>query len=275
MKKGTVWVLGASSGLGLATAQAFAASGWLVIGGARSFECRDLDREDKLGFICLPLDVTNEESCDRFVRQAFEWSEQVDILVSCAAMLMLGSCEMTSTDEYTRIMETNFIGTVRMVQMVLPHMRKKRNGKIILFSSINGLLGIPFQSAYTASKHAIEGFAECLAMEVKPFGIGVCVVEPGDHSGGSTHTRLHANAESDTSPYSAAYQAATKVIGKDEAKGLSPDKLGAKVVRNAERRHMRFRLRVAKLDQHAAVWMHDVLLPSINAMILRQYYGAK
>lgn len=273
MNKGTVWVLGASGGLGLATAQAFANSGWLVIGGARSFAQRD--PSGKLGFRCLPLDITDEGSCESFMQQAFQISGDVDILVSAAALIVLGSCERTSVAEFSRVMETNFLGTVRMVQKLLPHMRQRRSGKIILFSSINGLLGIPFQSAYTASKHALEGFAECLWMETQYYGIQVSVVEPGDHRGGSAHTRLHASAESTESPYAKAYQSATEVIGRDEAGGLSPEKLGKKVVKNAERRRMKFRLRVARLDQHGAVWMHDLLAPKLNAMILRRYYGAK
>ncbi len=72
-----------------------------------------------------------------------------------------------------------------LAEAVLPMMRRQKQGKIINFSSINGVLGVPFQSAYTAAKHGMEGYSECLAMEVKPFHIQVCLVEPGDHRGGS------------------------------------------------------------------------------------------
>lgn len=271
MKK-TVWVTGASSGLGKATAEAFAAAGWQVIGGARSFTGAPTETEND--FHRLPLDVTSPESCEAFAAKALQISPQVDALVCAAAVLVLGSCENTSCGEYSRVLETNFVGTTRMVQHALPLMRQQGYGRIILFSSINGLLGIPFQSAYTASKHAMEGYAECLAMETRRFGVQVCLVEPGDHRGGSDHTRLHAAAEGDGSVYQAAYESACAAIHRDETGGLAPEALGQKVVRNAQRKHMRFRLRVAKFDQHLAVWLHRYLPNWLNSLILRNYYGA-
>lgn len=242
-------------------------AGWRVIAGARSFQ-----QESRDGMQCLTLDVTSEESCERFAARALDISPAVDALVCGAAILVLGSCEKTALTEYARVMDTNFLGAVRMVTLALPHMRAAGRGRIVLFSSINGLMGIPFQSAYTASKHAMEGYAECLAMETKPFGIQVCLVEPGDHRGGSDRTRLHARGEDETSPYREAYEASCAAIHRDESGGLSPERLGQKVLKNAQRRHMRFRLRVAKADQHLAVWLHDLLLPCLNSLILRIYY---
>ncbi len=273
MKKGTIWVIGASSGLGLATAKAFANDGWQVISGARSFSANSaVDPADGRTHT-LSLDVTDAESREAFVKKAFAISPVVDVLIYCAAVLVLGACEPTSHSEYERVMQTNFLGMTGMVSLALPAMRTAKQGKIVLFSSINGLLGIPFQSAYTASKHAVEGYAECLAMETSPFGIQVCVVEPGDHRGGSQHTRLHAAAAEQSSPYAQAYQKACAIIHHDESNGLLPEKLGQRVLRNVKRRKMRFRLRVAKPDQLLAVVLHDVLPPSLNARILRGYYG--
>lgn len=271
MKEKTVWITGASSGLGLAVAEAFARAGWLVIAGARSFE--ESSPMDNQRIVRLRLDVTNEESCRRFVKRALELCSTVDALVCGAAVLVLGSCEMTSVEEYRRVLETNVLGTVRLVSYALPQMRRQKSGRILLFSSLNGLLGIPFQSAYTASKHALEGYAECLAMETRPYGIQVCLIEPGDHRGGSDRTRLHARAETENSPYKTEYQSACAIIHRDENGGLSPEKLGEKVVRNATRKKMRFRLRVAKPDQHLAVWLHKLLPARLNQRILRDYYG--
>lgn len=277
MKRGgtaikTVWITGASSGLGLATAKAFAGRGWLVVAGARSFADAPAAHEEAEHWARLRLDVTDEESCARFAERALEISPRVDALVCGAAVLVLGSCEKTGADEYSRVLDTNFTGAARMVRLALPHMRAQGGGRIVLFSSINGLLGIPFQSAYTASKHALEGYAECLAMETAPWGVQVCLVEPGDHRGGSQRTRLNAREEDGESSYHRAYEAAVAVIRRDEAGGLSPDRLGEKLVRNVERRHMRFRLRVAKPDQHLAVWLHALLPPRLNGRVLRGYY---
>ncbi len=272
MNKGTVWVIGASSGLGLATAEAFAADGWLVVSGARSFGASAAGGVPPGGAHRIGLDVTDKASRSAFAQAALAISPRVDVLVYAAAVLVLGPCEQTSWAEYARVMETNFLGLTAMVSLALPRMRAQGGGRVILFSSVNGLLGIPFQGAYTASKHAIEGYAECLAMETAPFGVQVCLVEPGDHRGGSQHTRLHAAAAADGSPYEAACRTACAVIHRDETGGLQPAALGRKVVRCAKRRRMPFRLHIAKADQQLIVLLHAALPARWVFGILRSYY---
>lgn len=270
-EKRTVWVTGASSGLGMYTAQALRDDGWTVIAGARSFT----EANKKDGIFRLPLDVTSEESINRFCEGAKGISERVDAVIQCAAILTLGSCEETTVDEFRRVMETNFLGMVRMNARVLPIMRGQGSGKIVLFSSINGLLGIPFQNAYTASKHAVEGYAEGLQMETRPFGIQVCLIEPGDHRNGSQRTRLRAAAMGEKSPYAEAFQSATDKIHQDETGGSDPEKLGRKVAKMLGKKRIPFRKRIAKPDQHLAVVLHDVLPLRLNEMILTGYYIPK
>lgn len=267
MSRGVVWVAGASSGLGLHTAQAIRDAGYTVIAGARSFTAGEEN-----GIHRLPLDVTDGTSVAAFVQAARAIAPRVDALVQCAGILVLGSCEETSLAEYRRVMETNFLGMVRLNQAVLPLLRAQGGGKIVLFSSINGLLGVPFQSAYTAAKHALEGYAECLMMETRCCGVQVCLVEPGDHRSGSGKYRAHAAAMGKASPYAADFAATAAVIHRDEANGSDPDRLGRRVARMLGRRHMPFRLRIAKADQHLAVVLHDVLPPGLNGAILRRYY---
>ena len=266
----TVWVTGASSGLGLHTALALKKDGWRVIAGARSFT----PGEGGDGIFRLKLDVTDEESIRDFCEKANRTAPP-DALVQCAGMLVLGSCEETSAEEFRRVMDTNYLGMVRMNRVVLPLMRQRGGGKIVMFSSINGLLGIPFQSAYTASKHAIEGYAECLAMEVKPFGIQVMLVEPGDHRSGSDKYRPHAAAMSGDSPYDAAYRSSIARIHHDETNGSDPDALGMKIARTLDRRRIPFRKRIASADQHLAVWVHRFGGARLNSLILRSYYIRK
>ena len=263
----TVWVTGASSGLGLHTALALRDDGWTVVAGARSF-----GEEERDGMRLLPLDVTSEESVRDFCRKAAEITGAPDALVQCAGMLVLGSCEETAIEEFRRVMETNYLGMVRMNREVLPLMRARGGGKIVLFSSINGLLGIPFQNAYTASKHAIEGYAECLAMEVKPFGIQVMLVEPGDHRSGSEKYRPHAAAMGADSPYRDEYESTTALIHRDETGGSDPDRLGRKIAKALDGKRIPFRRRIASADQHLAVYVHRLLPARLNAWILRKYY---
>ena len=263
-----VWVTGASSGLGLHTAQALARAGHTVIAGARSF--REETTED--GLHRFPLDVTRDDSAQAFAAHALAIADRVDALVQCAGILMLGSCEETTVEEYRRILETDFLGMVRMNALVLPHMRAAGRGRIVMFSSINGLLGIPFQSAYTAAKHAVEGYAECLQMETHRYGVQVCLVEPGDHRSGSDAYRLHAAAMDRGSPYAGDFADATAVIHHDEQNGSDPDRLGRRVERLLMRKHMPLRLRVASPDQRLAVWLHRLLPGTLNSRILRGYY---
>ena len=263
-----VWITGASSGLGLHTARALAQAGHTVIAGARSFA----PGRGEDGIFRLTLDVTSDESAAAFARDALAINPRVDALVQCAGILMLGSCEETTVAEYRRILETDFLGMVRMDSLALPVMRAQGSGRIILFSSINGLLGIPFQSAYTAAKHAVEGYAECLGMEVHRHGIQVCLVEPGDHRSGSDAYRFHSAAMGENSPYAGDYGDTITVIAHDEHNGSDPDVLGRRVAGLLKRRRMPGRLRVASLDQKLAVWLHDLLPTRLNHAILRGYY---
>ncbi|MBQ6383927.1 MAG: SDR family oxidoreductase [Clostridia bacterium] len=270
MKNGlkTAWVTGASSGLGLHTMKALAEDGWQVVAGARSFEKETREKE----ITRLPLDVTDEASISSFCARAAEITGAPDALVQCAGMLVLGSCEETGTEEFRKVMDTNYLGMVRVNRAVLPRMRENGGGKIVLFSSINGLMGIPFQSAYTASKHAIEGYAECLQMEVKPFGIQVMLVEPGDHRSGNDKYRPHAKAMSGASPYAAEYESTIGIIHRDESGGSDPDILGRKIARTLDKERIPFRKRIASPDQHLAVYIHRLLPAGVNAAILRSYY---
>ena len=263
-----VWITGASSGLGLHTAQQLGMHGYDVIAGARSFA------RDKAVEHCrsIPLDVTDEESIDAFAARALAMAGPPDILVNCAGMLILGSCENYPIEEIERVMNVNFLGQVRMIQRVLPLMREKGGGKIVNFSSINGLLGIPFEGAYTASKHAIEGFSECLALEVKPYGIQVMLVEPGDHQSGSAAYRPHSKGITAASPYRAAFETGTAVIAHDEENGSDPDVLGETIARVLKRRRIPRRLRIAKMDQRLAVVLHDVLPAWAFDAIIGSYY---
>ncbi len=282
----TVWVTGASSGLGLHTAMALRDAGWTVIAGARSFadgtgrraaEAASAVAEgakpaDFSGMHLLRLDVTDAESVRAFRDAALRISPRVDAVVQCAGMLVLGSCEETDPEEFRRVMETNFLGMVRVNQAVLPLMRDRNAGRIVMFSSINGLLGIPFQNAYTASKHAIEGYAEGLQMEVRPFGIRVTLIEPGDHRSGSGLYRPHAKAMGPGSPYAEAYRRTIAKLHHDESHGSDPDALGRKVAKLLGCRRPPFRKRIASPDQHLAVYVHKFLPAGLNERILRSYY---
>lgn len=275
-KSQVVWITGASSGLGLHTAQALVREGFIVVAGARSFggEQGKHGKQGKTvaGCDCLPLDVTDAASIRAFVEMAKALHGTPDALVNCAGMLILGACESYDLDELRQVMETNFFGQAAMISAVLPLMREKGRGRIVNFSSINGLLGIPFEGAYTASKHAVEGYSECLSLEVKPYGVEIMLVEPGDHQSGSRLYRRHSRGITADSPYKAAFELGTQRIAHDEENGSDPDRLGEKVAKALRRRRLPRRLRVAKPDQRFAVILHDLLPNPLFERIIGSYY---
>lgn len=263
-----IWLTGGSSGLGMYTAWLLAQAGHTVVAGARSFT-----EEKKLSTMHqVQLDVSDDESVAAFVKRAREITGSVDAVIHCAAIMCMGPCEEITPEEYAQVMNTNFLGMVRVNQAVLPLMRERRGGRIFMFSSINGLMGIPFQSAYVASKHAVEGYAECLHQEVLKYGIQVCLIEPGDHRGGAAAYRRHAQAMNEQSVYSGAFTRTTGRIRKDEAEGAEPVKLGQKIVRLLEKKRMPFRKRIADPVQHCAAILHKILPGRMLNSLLRRYY---
>jgi len=272
-KVSVVLVSGASSGLGRAVAECLAAKGFRTYAGARSFS---KGVSGPVGCETVDLNVLDDASARSAINYIIEREGHIDALVNCAAFLTFGSCEETSAEELEAVMQTNFLGMARMVRTVLPHMRAQRFGRIINFSSINGLLGIPFQSAYTASKHAIEGWSECLAQETRRFGVRVTLIEPGDCRSGSHKYRTSAAAsEQEHSPYALWYRAAVAQITHDEDNGMPQSRVANAVAAVLSREDPPARCLVARPDQRFAVFLHKVIGGNFFYRIMEAYYAPK
>ena len=178
MKKQQVaLVTGASSGIGKETARLLNANGYSVYTAARRVEkMKDLE---KLGVHLLEMDVTDDASMVSGVNSILAKEGSIDILVNNAGYGSYGAIEDVSMDEARRQLDVNLFGLARLTQLVLPKMRQNRFGKIINISSIGGKIYTPFGGWYHATKHAVEGFSDCLRLETKPFGIDVIIIEPG------------------------------------------------------------------------------------------------
>jgi short-subunit dehydrogenase len=173
----TVLVTGASSGIGKATAIYLAENGYNVYGAARRVE--KLQELKKHGVKPVTLDVTKDESIVACVNHIQNEAGHIDILVNSAGLGSYGALEDVPMEEARNQMEINLFGATRLMQLVLPEMRKNNYGKILNISSIGGKVGLPMGSWYHASKFAIEGLSDALRNEVKQFGIDVIVIEPG------------------------------------------------------------------------------------------------
>ena len=173
----TVLITGASAGIGKATAKRLLEAGYTVYATARRVEqMRDLE---DLGAIALKMDVSKEEELVACVEGINEVEGGVDILVNNAGFGLYGPMEDIPLDDARYQFEVNLFGLARLTQLVLPYMRKQHAGKIVNVSSIGGKMHAPLGSWYIATKHALEGWSDCLRFELKGFGIDVIIIEPG------------------------------------------------------------------------------------------------
>ena len=182
--RSTVFITGASSGIGKATALLMAEQGYVVFGTSR-FEDRlaDLQREatergvDVKGVV---LDINDERAVDSAMPRLLEEAGGAfDVLVNNAGYGLWGPIQSLAMDELRTQFETNFFAAFRLTNAVLPAMIERRRGTIINVSSVLGRIATPFNGAYAASKFALEGMSEALRVELRPFGVKVALVEPG------------------------------------------------------------------------------------------------
>lgn len=177
----TAWVTGASSGIGEALAKGLAARGASVILSGRRVE--ELQRVAKAVHgetLVHPFEATDYDALPGAVEKALQWRGCVDLLINNAGVSQRSLALDTSFDVYRRIMEIDFFAPVRLTQLVLPSMVKRKSGHIVIISSVAGKVGAPLRTAYCAAKHACVGYYDALRAEIEAaYGIGVSVVTPG------------------------------------------------------------------------------------------------
>lgn len=180
MNKKTWFITGISSGLGKALAKTVIENGDFVIGTFRNPSQADaFNAEYKNKAFALTLDISDPEGIEKAVRYVAETYGKIDVLVNNAGYGLAGAIEETSIEETRKIFEANFFGTLKLTQLFLPLFRNQKSGHIIQVSSHGGFKAFAGFGIYNASKFALEGFSEALALEIEPLGIKVTIVEPG------------------------------------------------------------------------------------------------
>jgi NAD(P)-dependent dehydrogenase (short-subunit alcohol dehydrogenase family) len=245
-------VTGASAGIGLACADRLAREGWTVTGVSR----RGTGTANWTGAV---MNVDDEAAVRAGVGQLVTGQGRIDALVAAAGWGVAGAVEHTPVAEAKAQFETNFWGCVHVVQAVLPVMRAQGGGRIVLVSSIGGIIGIPFQAFYSASKFALEGFAEALAYEVAPFGIQVTLVQPGNIKTDFTASRKMATGSADDQVYGPALTKAVRLMERDEINGAPPESVAAVVSRALAARRAPRRVSVGKAAERAGLVAKRVL----------------
>jgi NAD(P)-dependent dehydrogenase (short-subunit alcohol dehydrogenase family) len=176
MKK-VILVTGASSGIGFDAAASLARQGHRVYAAARRVDRMEPLKE--LGVVPLQMDVTDEASMEAGVRTVLAAEGRIDVLVNNAGYGYFGAIENVSLEEARKQLEVNVFGLARMTQLVMPSMRSRRSGRIVNIASVAGRINLYFGGWYHVSKFSVEALSDALRMELKPFGIDVCVIEPG------------------------------------------------------------------------------------------------
>jgi len=270
VKPKVVLITGASSGIGQACARHLARRGYQVFGTSR----RPQPGAEE-PFEMIPMDVTDEDSVRQGVATVLARAGRLDAVVNNAGFGFGGAVEDTSIDEAQELFETNFFGMLRVCRAVLPHLRERRAGTIVNVSSLAGLIAQPFVGMYCATKFATEGVSEALRMEVRPFGIHVVLIEPGDTRTAFTANRRRTQASQAASPYADNMQRTLAVIEHDEETGASPEAVARLLERILRSRSPRLRYPVASASQRFATVARKLMPGGLFERALTHYYRVR
>ena len=174
----TVFITGASTGIGHECAKVFMENGWSVVAAMRKPQNAS-DALKQGNVLITKMDVTDADSIKNAVKEAICMFGKIDVLINNAGYYSIGVLEAIPEEEIRRQIETNLLGLIFTTKAVLPHMREKRSGLIVNLSSVAGRTTVPLQSIYHAAKWGVEGFSQSLQYEVEELGIDVVLIEPG------------------------------------------------------------------------------------------------
>lgn len=260
-----ILITGITSGLGRAMAERLSEEGHAVYGTFRR------ESQEIPAVHYLKADVRDEESVKEAVSTMLEREGHIDVFINNAGMGIGGPLQCIPTELMSEQMDVNFMGFVRFLRYILPSMTARKQGRIICISSIGGLLGLPFQGAYSASKFALEGYCESLRMELRQFNISVTTINPGDFATSFTSNRIKPSDEDVTRLYPG-YVRSMESIERDENGGLDPSRLAGKISRIIRKSHPATRYIVATPVQKMSLVLKRVLPPKLFSRIIASYY---
>jgi NAD(P)-dependent dehydrogenase (short-subunit alcohol dehydrogenase family) len=262
-----IFISGISSGFGKEISCQLVKSGHIVYGTIRS----DCDVAE--GVHVLKMELTQPETIKAAIDEVIAKEGRIDVVINNAGMHSGGSIEETTEDVFHLQMDTNYFGLVYVVRNVLPYMRKQKSGTIINFSSIGGLIGLPFQGFHSSTKFAIEGFSQALRMELRNFNVNVVVINPGDFNTQNTKSRIKSMSKG--GPYEKQFLKTLSIIEKDETGGLNPKIMAGKICRVVDCKNPRRRYVVASFKQKMSVVMLRLFPEWLLYRLLGWYYGIK
>jgi short-subunit dehydrogenase len=221
-----VLVTGASGGLGRVLAETFANAGMTVYGTMRDPAGGKQDPPCTM----LPMEVTDPASVERCVDEVLRREGRIDVLVNCVNQMIIGSAEEQTVEEVQSLYDTNVFGVMRVCKQVVPVMRQQGKGTIVNMSSLGGLLAVPYMSAYTSAKFALEAFSEALYHELKPLGIDVVIMQPVAMAMDRPATGAHLRIVENVTPESLSHAMVARMARDTAASKLTPEAVAAKIL---------------------------------------------
>ena len=264
MSKKVAIVTGGTSGIGRATALALQECGYTVYELSRRAEGMPDIRH-------IVADITKEETLQAAVEQVLAVEGRLDLVVNNAGFGISGAIEFTDTQEAQRLFDTLFFGMVRMNRCVIPLMRQQGHGRIVNISSVAAPVPIPFQAYYSAGKAAINAYTMALANELRPFGVTVCAVMPGDIKTGFTAAREKIIDGDEV--YQGRIGRSVKRMEHDEQTGMDPAKVGRYIAAVASREGSHHPLYATRIDYKFFVCLTTVLPARFLNWLIYQLYG--
>jgi short-subunit dehydrogenase len=254
-----ILVTGAGSGIGKAIAARLEAAGHAVVGTVRDAErarvLTDAARQRGLRLTFVPLDLGERSSVETGACRVLAGGP-LDVLINNAGFGLFGAVEDAAAEEVARQFEVNLLGPIQLTRVLLPSLRE-RKGRIIWIGSLAGRQSLPFQGHYSATKAAVAALSDALRMELRPSGVQVACVEPGDISTGFTDARVTTNAVS--SPYAEAAARSRAAVEHEERHGPDPVCVARAVERLVVRHRLPTRVAVGRLSRTTTVFLR--LLP--------------
>lgn len=257
-------VTGGGSGLGKATALALKGAGYTVYD-------LSLNLEGAEGLRHITTDVTDEDAVRAAVAQIMAEVGHIDVLVNNAGFGISGAIEFTETAEAKKLFDVNFFGMVNMNRAVVPLMRQAGRGRIVHLSSVAAPVPIPFQAYYSATKAAVNAYTMALANELRPFGVTVCAVMPGDARTGFTAARRKVCKGDDV--YGGRISRSVQRMEHDEQTGMDPAYIGAYIASIAQREGNHHPLYATRIDYKFFVFLTKVLPAQLVNWLIYQLYG--
>jgi len=259
-----ILVTGASSGIGLAVATFLAKEGIIVYGGSRS-------APENKNFHVVKLDVSEDENVKDVVQSIIKKHGRIDVLINIAGVGSAGAVEKTPMEDIKKSFEVNCFGVVRVSQMVIPHMRAQRYGRIINMSTLGSTIGLPFRAFYSASKGAMDLVTEALRLEVGKYGIQACTIHPGEVRTDIASHRI-SSVDFDDETYGKNFKAAFESLDASVNHGKDPELFGPLINKIINSKKVRRNYYVGTFNEILGFNLKKFLPYYLYEKILRAYF---